>query len=141
MPFAKPAACSFDDLARACAKTGERTVTRHEQGYAIDVQLKEGRHQRVFLTAFERKDGVKLIRVFTYCGKPTPESLQWSLEVNMKLTRGALALCGKDADLRLVLVDCYPAGEATPHAVKTSVKEIAHYGDWIEQKLTGLDEL
>ena len=44
-------------------------------------------------------------------------------------------------DKYLVLVDAYPMHEATPGMVKSSVKETAFYGDWIESKMTGMDEL
>jgi hypothetical protein len=140
-PVPPGGAYPLEGLARACEKPGQRAVKPHEQGYAIDVLLKAGRHQRVYLAPSTRKDGTKLIRVFTYCGKPTPESLRWALRINAQLTHGALALAGDGDDATFVLVRSYLADEATPGGIKASVKEIAAYGDWIEGKLTGLDDL
>jgi hypothetical protein len=140
-PIPAGGAYPLEGLARACEKPGQRAVKPHEHGYAIDVLLKTGRHQRVYLAPSTRKDGTKLIRVFTYCGKPTPESVQWALRINTQLTHGALGLACEGADATFVLVRSYLADEATPGAIKASVKEIAAYGDWIEGKLTGLDDL
>jgi len=39
-----------------------------------------------------------------------------------------------------VLTNCFLARTATPSLIKASVKELAHYGDWIESKLGGLDD-
>jgi len=133
--------CSLQDLANACAKPGQRTAKAHGDGYEIEVLLKGDRRQKVYLMPHSRKDGVKLVRVYTYCGKPKPESLKWALQTNTKLTHGALALLGDGDEERLVLVDSYLMDEATPETIKRSVKETAFYGDWIESKLTGLDEL
>ena len=40
----------------------------------------------------------------------------------------------------MVLARTFLASEATPAQVKAAVKEIAYYGDWLELKLTGLDD-
>ena len=133
--------CALQDLANACAKPGQRTVKAHGDGYEIEVLLKGGRRQKVYLMSHSRKDGARLVRVYTHCGKPKPESLKWALQTNTKLTHGALALLGDGDEERLVLVDSYLMDEATPETIKRSVKETAFYGDWIESKLTGMDEL
>ena len=132
---------SLAELARACAKPGEREVSPHGDGYDIEVHLKNDRHQCVHLIPFTRKDRTRLVRIFTHCGKPKADSLSWALQANMKLTHGALALDGEGDNARFVLVNCYLAEAATLAEVKASVKEIASFGDWLEEKLTGLDEV
>ena len=128
------------DLVKACEKPGRREVRPDGDGYVIEVKLKEGRHQTVYVSHAERKDGIELIRVFTYCGKYAEEAMQWALRANTKLAQGALALTDADGEERFALVNCFLAGEVTTTEFKASVKEIAFYGDWVEKKLTGLDD-
>lgn len=132
---------SLEQLARCCEKPEERTVVVEEKRFRVDVRLKGDRLQRVFLEGHRRRDGVDIVRVYTYCGKATPESLAWALRANMKLTHGWLALTDRDGEDYLVLVDTYEKSETEPMRVKESVKAVAHYGDWIEGTLSGLDEL
>lgn len=131
----------LEKLVQFCAKPGSREVNATDGGqYEILVSLREDRKQTVYVTPFKRKDGVDLIRVFTYCGKVTRETMEWALKANMKLTHGALAVKHVDDEERFVLVNCFYASEVTQVEFKASVKEIAFYGDWVEKKLTGLDD-
>lgn len=127
-------------LARACEKPGEREVTQHGNGYAVRVKLNGDRHQVVYIDPHRRKDGVELVRVFSYCGAFSVEGMKWALQANMKLTQAALALVEAEGEERFVITNCFLATEVSPLAMKQSVKEIALYGDWMENKLTGLDE-
>ena len=131
---------SLEDLAKGCEKGEQRLVTPHGKGYMVKVQLHQGRHQDVSIDAFRRKDGIELIRVHTYCGACTEDRLAWALRANAKLIQGALALEGKEREEQFVLMNCFLAGEVSPREIKASVKEIAFYGDWIEQRLTGKDD-
>jgi len=132
---------SLGELVKACEKPGQRTVAQKDGDFVVTVQLKQGRHQDVYVSPFKRKDGAELIRVFTYCGAESEEALEWALEANMKLSHCALALTHDEDNRRFVLTRCFLAEAARPEQVKAAVKEIAFYGDWIEKKLTGLDEL
>ena len=139
-PPAPKTAYLLDELAQACDRPGRRTVSPCEDGYQVEVVLKNERRQLVYVTPAEGEGGVKLVRVFTSCGKPTPESLRWALRTNMKVAHGALALSGEGDEEHFVLINYYLADEATPAEVRASVKELAVYGDWIEQRLAGADE-
>jgi len=131
---------TLEELVAGVEKEGKRSVQSHDDGYAVDVRLKNGRNQKVYISPSHRSDGTKLVRVFTYCGEPTEDAMRWALETNMKLSQGALALHEEGGTEHFVLVNCYIASEATPTEVKASVKELAFYGDWIEQRLSGLDD-
>ena len=131
---------SLEELVKACEKEGKRTVEPKDDGYAITVKLKDGRHQIVYVSPLKRKDGHELIRVFTYCGTPSDEALEWALRTNTKLVQGALALWDEDGEQKLVLLNCFFASEVTINEMRAAIKEISYYGDWIENKLTGLDE-
>ncbi len=131
---------TLEELAKACAKDGERVVAPHGKGFVVQVTLKSGRRQAVYLNCHKRKDGTELIRIFTECGKPREDAFEWALRANMNVSHGALALTRDSGEERLVLTNCYLAHAATPAEVKASVKELAYYGDWIESKLSGLDD-
>ncbi len=136
-----PGTYSLEELARGCEKAGHRTVTERDEGFDVEVTMPNGRHQRVRIAPFERKDGLNMVRILTHCGKPSAAYYAWALQTNMILTHGALAVTGEGADQQFVIVHCYAMSEATPACVKASVKEIAYYGDWLEGKLTGRDVL
>lgn len=140
-PETAPQSFSLEQLARACEKEGERTVTPRDGGFVVTVRLRQGRHQDILVSALERNDGVRLIRVFTDCGEASDDALSWALRANVKLTHCALALTSEGDAQRFVLTRCFLADAAGPAQVKAAVKEMAFYGDWMEKKLSGLDEL
>jgi hypothetical protein len=133
---------SLAELAAACRRAGKRTVTQEGADFRIEVLLENERKQQVLLREVVRRDGARLIQISTQCGAPTEESIRWGLRSNLKLAHCAVAL-GKDGAgaAVLMLVRNLDARLATPEAVREAVKEMAHYGDWLEKKLTGLDEL
>lgn len=138
-PVETTTALTLEELVRACEKEGKRTVEPYGDGYAIRVNLKDGRHQTVYVSPLEQKCGQKLIRVFTYCGKPKDGTFEWALRTNTKIVQGALALWDEEGAERLVLLNCFFASEVTVHEMRAAVKELSYYGDWIENKMTGLD--
>ncbi len=131
---------TLEELARSCEREDNRVVAPHEDGFVVQVDLKSGRHQAVFIMPHTLRDGGELIRVFTKCGAPTDQSLEWALRANMKLSQGALAIDKKDGEKEFVLINCFLASETTPLEIKDAVKRIAFYGDWVETKLSDLDE-
>jgi hypothetical protein len=131
---------TLQDMAHALEKRGSRTVTQQGERFAIEVQLERGRKQTVYLQPHQRRDGVKLLRVFTYCGAPKDDVYPWALRANMKLAQGALALHKLDGEEVVVVTRSFLEGEASPRELKAAVKEIAFYGDYIEKRLTGLDD-
>ncbi|GMV98915.1 MAG: hypothetical protein AMXMBFR84_00550 [Candidatus Hydrogenedentota bacterium] len=132
---------TVEELAQACAKGEERVVNAMESGYEVQVHLKSGRNQRVYIEQDDGKDGIKIIRVFTRCGPPREDAFVWALRANSKLVHSALALEKGENGPTLILVKCFLEGEVTPREMRSAVKEIAYYGDWVESKMTGLDEL
>lgn len=139
-PIVEQVPPSLEELAKACAKENVRMVEADGEGYVVRVALKEGRQQSVHLRQFKRADGVKLIQVYTVCGKADEKSYEWALRANMKLVQGAVALAKQGDDERFVLTMCFLVGEVTKSEIKAAVKEAAYYGDWIEQKVSGQDE-
>ena len=139
-PVAETRTYSAEELARACEKPGERAVRQEGEGYVVEVQLASGRHQEVHVVPFDSRDRKKLIRVSTYCGEMRSDALAWALRANVKIPRGAISLMMRQEKDTFILAHCLLPDEVTPRRAKAVVKEIAFYGDWIEKKLTGLDE-
>jgi hypothetical protein len=131
---------TLEGLVRHCEKPGERTVEPDGEGFVVQVTLRDGRQQRVYVSPLKRKDGVELIRISTPCGAFDEGALKWALAANMKLARSAIAVGSVGGKEQFIVVNSYFASEATPAAIKASVKEIAFYGDWMEKKLTGRDD-
>lgn len=139
-PVARDKTYSLAELANSLDKKGSREVSRHGDGFKVHVSLKNERRQEVFITPVDRSDGESLVRVYTHCGKPTPDSHMWALRNNMMLAQCALAITEHEGEDMFVLVAGLITDHISPLELKAAVKEIAFFGDWIEEKLTGLDE-
>lgn len=139
-PITTPTPYSLEELVRACEKAGSRTVEKDEDGYVIRVRTDDNRAQAVHVRSFKRSDGIDLIQVYTVCGKSDANAYEWALRANMKLIQGAIALAKQGNEERFVLTACFLASEITKAEIKAAVKEVARYGDWIESKLSGMDE-
>lgn len=133
-------AYTMDDFSREIHKPPSREVEKDGKGLSVVVSLPSGNTQRIFVQPHEGVSKQRLIRVFTRCGKPREGSYDWALKTNMSTAQCALALTEENGEEMYWLVNHFLADEATPAAIKAAVKEIAFYGDWIEQKMTGQDE-
>lgn len=127
------------DLALSCEKHGYRTVDTYKSGFVVTVKLESGRSHRVYIMPHKLKEGKNIIRLFTLCGEATPEKFSWTLKANTKLTHGAFALLKFNEEEHLAIVNNIVKEEATPEMIKRGVKEMAFYGDWLEDKLTRQD--
>lgn len=127
------------DLALACEKAGHRTVDTYKTGFVVTVKLESGRTHRVYIMPHKLRQGRSIIRLFTLCGEATPEKFAWTLKANTKLTHGAFALLKFNDDDHLAIVNNIVKEEATPEMIKRGVKEMAFYGDWLEEKITQMD--
>lgn len=134
-------AYSLDELVRGLESPGRRTVTKNDDTYEVEVILKDDRKQTVAVVAVESREGKKIVRVSTRCGKASDKAHGWALRNNLNMVQCALALNERDGEEEFVLINCFLADEVTPNELKASVKEIAFYGDWMEAKLTSEDTL
>lgn len=131
---------TMDDFRREIEKPPERVVEPAGKGLSVAVQLPNGNSQRIFIQPHEGISKRKLIRVYTRCGQPRDGSYDWALKTNLSTAQCALALVEEDGQEMYWLVNHFLADQVTPAEMKAAVKEIAFYGDWIEQKMTGQDE-
>lgn len=139
-PVPRSRAYTLEELVNGLEKRGSRAVSTHGDGYQIRVELREDRSQVLYIEPYDRADGVKCVRVFTHCGPASDGSIRWALRNNMSMVQCAVATIEKEDELHLIIVNSFLDGHITPGEMKACVKEIAYYGDWMEQKLTGLDE-
>ena len=129
------------DLAMASEKRPARVVEPFNDGYLVTVRLDAARSQRVHIMPYESRDGQRIVRVYSSCGVVTPEALSWVLRWNGRLTHGAFAiLSAKDGSEQLVLLNNLVRQDATPDAVRMSVKQIAFFSDQLEQRLSRHEE-
>lgn len=126
-------------LVKGLAAPGRREVAPDGEGFAVTVTLSPERKQKVFLSTFTPADGRPLVRVHTCCGGEHASLFPWLLKHNAKLSHCAFALLEVAGAMRTALVENLPLESATPEMVKSAVKEIAHYGDWLERKIAETD--
>jgi hypothetical protein len=129
------------ELALACERHGHRTVDTYKTGFVVTVKLEEGRSHRVYIMPNKSTESKKTIRLFTLCGETSPEMISWALKANAKLTHGAFAVLKFNDEEQLVIINNILKEDATPALIKRGVKEMAFYGDWLEEKLSDRDIL
>ena len=130
---------TLEEMAQTCSELPEVAVAMHAQGFVADVKLANGHEHRVFVSRYSAENRPPAIRVFSICGRPTPQAIPWALRMNMQLSHGALALTGEGNEEQFALVDYYLASEVTPLEVAASVREFGFYGDWIQTRLKELE--
>ncbi len=129
------------DLAMACERRPARVVEPFNDGYLVTVRLDAARSQRVHIMPYESRDGMRVIRVYSSCGPVTAEAMSWALRSNGRLTHGAFAILpAKDGPEQIVLLNNLVRQDATPDAIKMSVKQIAFFSDRLEQRLSRHEE-
>ncbi|MCX5758810.1 MAG: hypothetical protein NTU83_09965 [Candidatus Hydrogenedentes bacterium] len=130
---------TLEEMAQTCSELPEVAVKMHAQGFVADVRLANGHAHRVFVSRYLAENHPPAIRVFSICGRPTPQSIPWALRMNMQLSHGALAITGEGNEEQFALVDYYLASQVSPLEVAVSVRELGFYGDWIETRLKELE--
>jgi hypothetical protein len=135
-----PKRAALKDLARACEKKMRRAVKAQGDGFLVRVQTKEGRTQDVLIQPHKRSDGRELVRVSTQCGEADADTIAWAIRSNAKLMYCTFCVHTHEGKEQLMILSNFNPEHVTPGMVKDAVKEIAHYGDWLEKKLTGEDK-
>ena len=131
---------TLDELMQTVDEPGVYSATRKENRYVVNCALPNNRRQVVHVEPHTRKDGTELIRVYTVCGPARADAYRWALRANRNLPLGALALAKYEGTEHFILLNCYLTSTVTPADVRSSVGELSRYGDWIEQKITGMDD-
>lgn len=139
-PVPQVRAYTLAELVEGLEKPGSRAVSAKGDGFQVTVELREDRSQVLHIEPYGRADGIDCVRVLTHCGPASDSTIRWALRNNMNMVQCAVATIEEEGGLKLVVVNSFLDGHITPGEMKACVKEIAYYGDWMENKLTGLDE-
>lgn len=130
---------TIDGLVKAIEKPGKRDVTSIDGGFEIKVALHGDRSQRIRVVQGKSQDGGETVRVSTRCGPAADKALKWALKTNAGFTHCGMALIEDGGESYFELVQSILLETATVDEFKACVKEMAFYGDWAEEKLTGGD--
>jgi hypothetical protein len=128
---------SLGELVKATEKPGKREISIDGDGFAIHVQLPNGRKQTVYAAAVKDREGNDAIRLMSVCCPLTQDVYEKALRANSTIVHGALAAGVVNGETRLILVRFLEVPDATPGKFKAAVKQVAFHTDWMEQKLAG----
>jgi hypothetical protein len=130
---------SLQKLVEALESKGSRDVTKSGDTFEITVVTDKGRSQKVYVEAAQSNTKRDIIRVTTRCARAEEKAYEWALTNNSHMSHCSLAIEIIDGDPWLVLVNSLLADSVSFAELKLTVKEVAFYGDWVEDKLTGED--
>ncbi len=130
---------SLEKLVEALEKEGSRDVAKSGDAFEITVATDNGRSQKVRVEATQSNTQRDIIRVTTLCAKAEEKAHVWALTNNSHMSHCSLAIENRDGEPWLILVNSLFAETVSFAELKLTVKEVAFYGDWVEDKLTGED--
>lgn len=108
--------------------------------HVVQVELREGRRQRVFIETTEPVGGDRLLSIYSVCGPVDPSHCEEALQLNSRIVHGAIAIRDVDGRPMFVMTNNYPRSTADSEEIRQSVLDAALHADALEQRLTGRDE-
>jgi len=129
------------DLVEAALAGHQADLLSEREGrFVARVSLPGGRSQRVYLD-FRGKDpdGEPLVRVYTRCGKATPERYAWALKQNLRMAYGSIAVAPIDGVDNFVVFNTHLRATVDPEDLSKSLVAIARQGDEVERLLSDAD--
>lgn len=130
---------SLERMLGAMEKPGNRDLSKVDNGFSMLVVTSDGRTQTVLIEETTSNTKREIVRVSTICAKADSLSYEWALKNNSSMSHCALAVEERDGELTLVLINNLLADSLSYAELKLSVKEVAFYGDWVEDKLSSED--
>jgi hypothetical protein len=127
---------ALERMVRALESEGKREVTATKTGFDVKVFLPNDRHQTVKVEPGESQSGNETVHVWTSCADSTASAFEWALKNNNYFALCAVAIKEVDGQERLCMLGSFLSEGLTPGTLKAAVKEVAFYGDWLENKLT-----
>jgi len=113
---------------------------RTGQQYQVNVRLRDGRRQRVFIEISDHPFHDRLLQIYSLCCPAEEHYYRDALTLNSQLFHGALALREVDGKEYFVMHDAYPRGTVDAEEIRRSVLELAMHADSVEHHLTGDDD-
>lgn len=117
-----------------------QTQSNADRGQLV-VSLAGGRRQTVYVdSGVCDHSGIPLIRIYSIGGLVEPSFIRRALEINSRLSHGAIGIEAIGGEDHFVVVNTYPRATCDPDELRHSVLVIAEKADELEQRLTGRDE-
>ena len=113
--------------------------TREGNRFRLDIALRDGRGQQVFVEPSEHPATERLLLIYSICCPADPAYYEFALRLNSDIPHGGLAIREIDGTPRFIMVDTYPRGTVDAEEIRRSVTEIAYRADAVEKLLTGMD--
>jgi serine/threonine protein kinase len=107
--------------------------------YQLQLNLEDGRRQRVFVETSNHVPSEQLLMIYSVCGDARAEFHAEALRLNSVIPHGGLAIREIDGVDKFIMVDNYPRGTVDVEEIRRSVMEVARRADRFELKLTGHD--
>lgn len=127
---------ALEKCVAALEKPGSRDLTKSGDVFSLQVSTTKGRSQTVLIEAKKSNTKRDVICVSTVCAKAEPESYEWALKNNPKMSHCALGVEDREGEATLVLMNNLLADSLSFAELKLTVKEVAYYGDWVEEKFS-----
>lgn len=129
-------ATPLDRMVRAIESPGKRDIAEDGKIFTITVSLPNDRSQTVRVEPGQSQGNEDTIIVWTPCAEANPKAFEWALKNNEHFALCAIAIRQHDGKDTLCMLGSFLAEELTPAELKAAVKEVAFYGDWLEDKLS-----
>lgn len=105
----------------------------------VELQLPDGRGQKVFLENSDHPAGDRLLNMYSICCKAEPSFFEEALRLNAVVPHGSLSIKDIDGVPHFVMVDTYPRATVSEEEIRRSVIEVGCRADEVENLLTGGD--
>lgn len=124
------------------AITGLPIDYREEGGQGIvTVHLEGGRQQRVLVDVAPcEESNISLVRIFSVGGPIDAAYFRRALEINSRLSHGAVAIQEVNGEPHFVVMNSYPRATCDAAELRHSIQQVAERADELEFMLTGKDE-
>lgn len=113
---------------------------RERKSVCVQLQLKSGRGQKVYIENSEHRAGDRLLNIYSLCCRADPAFYEEALRLNAVVLHGGLSIRNVDGEPWFVMVDTYPRATVSGEEVRRSVMEVGSRADEIELLLTGCDK-
>lgn len=116
-------------------------ITWSSAGDKVEVQLNlpDGRKQKVFLANSDHPAGDRLLNMYSVCCIAKPEFFEEALRLNGVVPHGSLSIKDIDGVPHFVMVDTYPRATVSDEEIRRSVLEVGCRADEVELLLTNSD--
>jgi serine/threonine-protein kinase len=107
--------------------------------YEIQLELPDGRGQRVFMENSDHSTTERLLLIYSVCCEAQPEYYEEALRMNAVMAHGGVAIRDFEGREMFCVIDTFPRSSVDALDVRRSVLEVGYRADSVEKLLTGND--